>query len=96
METIQIVPQPDLSGATDQISVEEVELRLHRKAEELRSDLSLTEVGTTTHLAHGQLSDTLTFVTARVDKSVGIMDIIKSLKTCRLLNKNSYQKFTFC
>ena len=35
------------------------------------------------------------FSTARVDKSVGIMDIIKSLKTCRLLNKNSYQKFAF-
>lgn len=57
-----MVPQPDLSGATDQISAEEVEFRLHRKAEELRRDLSLTEVSTTTHLAHGQLTDTLTFV----------------------------------
>ena len=39
-----MVPHPDLSGATEQMSNEEVQIRLFRKAEELRSDTSLTEV----------------------------------------------------
>ena len=39
------VPQPELSGATDQISQEETTRRINSKAQELRSDHSLTEVG---------------------------------------------------
>ena len=41
---VTIVPQPDLSGATEQMSADEVQLRLLRKAEELKGDSSLTEV----------------------------------------------------
>lgn len=37
------VPQPELSGATDQISQEETARRLNSKAQELRSDRTLTE-----------------------------------------------------
>ena len=44
---IQMVPQPNLSGATDQISAEDVQQRLERRAEELKNDTSLTEVRNT-------------------------------------------------
>jgi hypothetical protein len=37
------VPQPELAGATDLISQEETSRRLHSKAQELRSDHTLTE-----------------------------------------------------
>ena len=42
-QTVVTVPQPDLSGATDQYSAEQVEQRLSVKAESLRNDPSLTE-----------------------------------------------------
>ena len=45
---VTIVPQPDLSGATEQMSPDEVQLRLVRKAEELKGDSSLTEVSSGT------------------------------------------------
>ena len=38
------VPQPELGGATDQISQEETTRRLNTKAQELQSDRTLTEV----------------------------------------------------
>ena len=38
------MPQPELAGATDQISQEETTRRLNSKAQELRSDRTLTEV----------------------------------------------------
>ena len=41
---VTIVPQPDLSGATEQMSADEVQMRLLKKAEELKGDSSLTEV----------------------------------------------------
>ena len=40
-----MVPQPELQGASDIITAEEVQWRLEKKAEELRNDHSLTEVG---------------------------------------------------
>ena len=40
-----MVPQPDLQGASDIISAEEVQRRLEKRAEELRNDPTLTEVG---------------------------------------------------
>lgn len=45
-DNVQVVPQPDLQGATAHMSAEEVQSRLERKAEELKSDESLTQVGT--------------------------------------------------
>ena len=42
-QTAVAVSQPDLSGATDQYSAEQVQLRLNDKAESLRNDPSLSE-----------------------------------------------------
>ena len=42
--TVVTVPHLGLTGATEQMSPEEVQKRLHLKAEELKSDTSLTEV----------------------------------------------------
>ena len=40
---IVTVPVPDLSGATEQLTTEAVNLRLEERAQELRNDASLTE-----------------------------------------------------
>lgn len=42
--TVVTVPQPDLSGATEQMNAEAVQRRLDEKAAELRNDPSLTDV----------------------------------------------------
>ena len=41
---VQMVPQPDLQGATAHMSAEDVQNRLEKKAEELKNDESLTPV----------------------------------------------------
>ncbi len=40
-----MVPQPDLQGATAHMSAEAVQDRLEKKAEELKNDESLSQVG---------------------------------------------------
>ena len=57
--TVVTVPHLGLTGATEQMSAEEVQKRLHLKAEELKSDTHLTEVRGHHHSNHNFLGFSL-------------------------------------
>ena len=105
--TVVTVPQPDLSGATEQMNAEAVQHRLDQKAAELRNDPSLTDVEREMILkeekmrigiekmkiAHKRRVAIKFFNPDRSNKTVVVEEGMTSSMVCHLLvNKNHFDE----
>lgn len=105
--TVVTVPQPDLSGATEQMNAEAVQRRLDEKAAELRNDPSLTDAERELILkeekmrigiekmkiAHKRRVAIKFFNPDRSNKTVVVEEGMTSSMVCHLLvNKNHFDE----